>query len=197
MNDLFPPDIALPIPLQILSHTPGRVRVRLTPDYRQPATMAAIAQVLQSLVNEIQQVKINPKIGSMTLYYDIEEGDLASFFAPLQELGLIVNAAPAAPTGKTAVAATVTGAVARLNQRVNQLTEGSVDLRSLVPLLLGVWAIRQFFGKASSRMRIVPWYALAWYAFDTFMKLNTSAVNTSREREHQSEPPASPPHPED
>jgi hypothetical protein len=189
MNDLFPPDIALPIPLQILSHTPGRVRVRLTPDYRQPATMAAIAQVLQSLVNEIQQVKINPKIGSMTLYYDIEEGDLASFFAPLQELGLIVNAAPAAPTGKTAVAATVTGAMARLNQRVNQFTEGSVDLRSLVPLLLGLWAMRQFFGKSQSRMRIVPWYALAWYAFDTFMKLNASPADTSPTPQEQESGP--------
>jgi hypothetical protein len=140
-------------------------------------------------VSEIQQVKTNPPIGSMTLYCDAEVGDLENFFAPLQELGLIVNDAPDAPSGKTAVAATVTGAMARLNQRVNQFTEGSVDLRSLVPLLLGLWAMRQFFGKSQSRMRIVPWYALAWYAFDTFMKLNASPADTSPTPQEQESGP--------
>jgi hypothetical protein len=37
-----------------------------------------------------------------------------------------------------------------------------------VPLSLAALAAREIF---SGRATAIPWYALAWYAFDTFIKL--------------------------
>jgi hypothetical protein len=175
MNEFLPDHIALPIPLRVISVTPGRVRVRVTRDYREPEILAEIASALTSFVSEIERVKTNPTTGSLTIYYDPGTGDLVNTFVMLQELGIIVNEQPpkAATADRTVIASSITGFLRGWNQRVNELTEGTIDLKSLIPFLLGSWALRQFI-KGDARMRIVPWYALAWYAFDTFMKLNKS-----------------------
>jgi hypothetical protein len=52
-------------------------------------------------------------------------------------------------------------------------TAGSVDLRFLFPLLLSLLALRQIFTK-SPGLKTSHWYVLAWYAFDSFMKLNNT-----------------------
>jgi hypothetical protein len=171
MKAFLPEDVALPIPLHVVSHTPGRTRLRLARKYRELEVMSQIAGALKSFMPEIEQVRTNPQMGSLTIYYDRENNNLEDTFIDLQELGIITNETP---TSKTPVAATVTSVMSRLNQRVNQFTEGSTDLRFLVPLLLVGFALRQLVVKGDPRFKVVPWYALIWYAFDTFMKLNPS-----------------------
>ncbi|MBW4644285.1 MAG: DUF5132 domain-containing protein [Goleter apudmare HA4340-LM2] len=58
-----------------------------------------------------------------------------------------------------------------LNEDVGRLTNGVADLRLLVPLGLGLLAMRQFIDRGL-QLEEIPWYALAWYAFDAFVKLN-------------------------
>jgi hypothetical protein len=81
---------------------------------------------------------------------------------------------PSATPDRSTVAINITGALSKWNQKVNEFTEGSIDLKSLVPFLLGSWALRQFF-RGNAGTKFVPWYALAWYAFDMFVKLNKSS----------------------
>nr|OEJ74038.1 hypothetical protein BH720_16560 [Desertifilum tharense IPPAS B-1220] len=83
--------------------------------------------------------------------------------------GIVLNDTP---TGKLTATTKLTRAIARLNQRVNLATEGTMDLRFLFPLLLALLSLRQMFSK-SPRLNTAPWYILAWYAFDSFMKLNS------------------------
>jgi Heavy metal associated domain 2 len=176
MNGLLPDHIAIPIPVRALSSTPGRVRVRVGRDYREPEILTEIASALQTFATEISRVKANPTTGSLTIYYDPGIGDLANTFVMLQDLGMITNeqSPPSATPDRSAVAANITGVLTGWNQRVYQFTAGSLDLKSLVPFLLGSWALRQFV-KGNAATKFVPWYALAWYAFDTFVKLNKSS----------------------
>lgn len=60
---------------------------------------------------------------------------------------------------------------AEMNAQIGWLTKGFVDLRLLLPLGLGSLALRQLIIQGLEIDKI-PWYTLAWYALDTFVKFN-------------------------
>ena len=57
------------------------------------------------------------------------------------------------------------------NKKFEQATSGEVDLRFLFPLGLSLLAVRQILVKGW-QLELIPWYVLAWYSFDSFIKLN-------------------------
>ena len=73
--------------------------------------------------------------------------------------------------GTSEVAEEMLDGVSELNERVRWLTNGYADLRLLMPLGLGTLALGQLITKRPQLDKI-PWYNLAWYAFDSFNKLN-------------------------
>ena len=84
-------------------------------------------------------------------------------------------ARPAAPAPRAADdtdpgAARVLGGLARANELVARRTHGT-DLRTLVPVGLGMLALRQFV-RGEQRLSGAPWYVLAWYATETFWKFH-------------------------
>lgn len=166
----LPATISLPISLRILSQTPERIRVRLPDDCREPDVMEQIVQALQQVVPQIRQTKINPQTGSLTLYLDPGSATGAELLGPLEALGLIAIASESSEL--PSASRQLTGLMASWNQRVNQWTEGSADLRFLVPMTFAILAFRRFVMNGSG-LKSAPWYILAWYAFDSFMKLNS------------------------
>jgi hypothetical protein len=56
-----------------------------------------------------------------------------------------------------------------LNEQVRQATNGFADLQMLLPLGLGALALKQLLDKGPE-LEELPWYTLAWYAFDSFKK---------------------------
>ncbi|MGV2827982.1 DUF5132 domain-containing protein [Myxosarcina sp. GI1(2024)] len=81
---------------------------------------------------------------------------------------------------RTSVAAAETmDAVSELNEKVDWLTNGYVDLRFLLPLGLGTLALGQLLIQGPQLDKI-RWYNLAWYAFDSFNKLNQPKPETRR-----------------
>ncbi len=73
--------------------------------------------------------------------------------------------------GKSEVAKNLMHVVSDVNVDVGRITNGVVDLRLLLPVGLSALAIRQLFTKGL-QIDEIPWYTLAWYAFDTFLKFN-------------------------
>ncbi len=63
-----------------------------------------------------------------------------------------------------------------LDTQTRALTRGWVDLKTLVPLGLGAIALRQLLTKGL-QLDAIPWYALLWYAFDSFVILNRTPAN--------------------
>ncbi|NJL84574.1 MAG: DUF5132 domain-containing protein, partial [Chloroflexaceae bacterium] len=73
--------------------------------------------------------------------------------------------------GPSAIAGELYNGVADLNAQVGWLTNGTMDLRFLLPAGLSALALRQLVVKGMA-LEEIPWYTLAWYAFDTFYKFN-------------------------
>ncbi|MBE9049431.1 DUF5132 domain-containing protein [Nostocales cyanobacterium LEGE 11386] len=73
--------------------------------------------------------------------------------------------------GKSEVAQDFLNVMSDFNSDVSRMTNGVADLRLLVPVVLGLFTIRQLL-KQGLQLEEIPWYVLAWFTFDTFVKLN-------------------------
>jgi hypothetical protein len=160
-----------PIVAKIISATPGRLRLRIHPATRQAENIQHIANFLAGK-SHINQVRTNLHQGSILINYDANASNLAAICALLQEINIIfadIN------QGNTEAAIYVKNAATNLNQEFKRATDGKVDLRFLFPLGLSILAIRQLMIKGW-QLEIIPWYVLAWYAFNSFLKLNNANI---------------------
>jgi hypothetical protein len=73
--------------------------------------------------------------------------------------------------GKSQIAVQLRNAVSQCDEQIGWLTNSMADLRVLVPLGFGAFALRQLIVEGPQLDKI-PWYNMAWYAFDSFLKLN-------------------------
>jgi hypothetical protein len=156
-----------PISTKVVSCTPGRLRLRVAPQHRQSGEMERIAKVLKANP-QINNVGTNFQHGSITINYSGGDGSIHDVFATLKDLGIIFAELT---QDKSGAATGIANAAADLNQRVARVTDGMVDLRFLFPLGLGALAVRKLLVKGL-QFEIIPWYVLAWYAFDSFIKLH-------------------------
>ena len=158
------------ISTKVVSCTPGRLRLRIAPQHRQPREMERIANALKANP-QINDVRTNSQHGSITINHQAVDGSLDSIFATLKDLGIIFAELTDAGVGKSQAATGVANAVVDLNQQVARASGGAIDLRFLFPLGLGTLAVRQLVVRGL-QFETIPWYALAWYAFDSFIKLH-------------------------
>ncbi|MBK1989489.1 hypothetical protein A0J48_018445 [Sphaerospermopsis aphanizomenoides BCCUSP55] len=157
-----------PISTKIISDTPGRLRLRIATENRQPEKIQHIANFLTAQPH-ITNVRTNIHHGSILIKHDGKAETLAEISAILRDIGIIFADIT---QGKTEAATGISNAVIDLNQQVEFATNGAVDLRFLFPFGLGLLAMRQLIVKGL-QLEVIPWYVLAWYAFDSFFKLNT------------------------
>lgn len=80
---------------------------------------------------------------------------------------------------KSEVAKDLINILSDFNVDVENLSDGVIDLRVLVPLGFGAMAARQLVVKGL-QIDEIPWYTLAWYAFDSFVKLNVTSESKSK-----------------
>ncbi|HCF27225.1 MAG TPA: hypothetical protein DEV81_08485 [Cyanobacteria bacterium UBA11049] len=163
-----------PISTKVISSTPGRLRLRVAQPHCQSRDIHRIASVINANP-QVDRVSTNLHSGSITIYHDGKNGSLDNIFATLRDLGIIFADLT---EGKTEAAAQVTNAVVDLNQRVRQATNGAIDVRFLFPLGLSTLAVRQLLSKGL-QFETIPWYVLAWYAFDSFIKLHGTSASSS------------------
>lgn len=159
---------------QIISQTPGRVRLRVLPIYRQPQKIAALINALQAR-GEICRLKTNIPSGSITVLYSRELLDSQEIINILQNFGIKFLKNPEysqiATAQPSSAAIEVIQTAKFFNQQVKTATNDLVDLRFLFPLALGTLALRQLIVRGW-QLDLIPWYVLAWYTFDSFLKLN-------------------------
>lgn len=164
----------------LISQTPGRIRLRLNKNYRQPQKIKQLVSALKEQL-EIYRVRSNIQTGSLTIFYATNHWNCEKIADVLQTL----NIAILKPENKinqhphqSGAAAEVTSFVTSLNQRVGEATDGTVDIRFLVPLGFSFLAVRQLLIKGFT-LDIIPWYVFAWYAFDSFLKLHYTSTPSS------------------
>jgi hypothetical protein len=164
----------------VVSAIPGRLRFKVPTERRSPEAMRRISNAFSSL--EVSDVDTNVQTGSVLVQYDPEKLPFENIEEAFGEFGATPifgrrvverGALDASPTTR------VIDVASKLNTRVARATKGA-DLRLLVPLGLGALSVRQAF-RDSPGLKQAPWYVLAWYAFDSFVKLN-GGVRTGADR---------------
>ena len=161
-----------PVAAVSLSQAPGRMRLRFPSPYLKLKSGQSLVSSLKSRA-EISGLRTNFQTGSLTIFYDPNLSNPTKINTLLQELGVRLREPAARPidSHKSQAASQVTTTADLLNQRVQRATQGIVDLRFLMPLGFGVLAVRQLLVKGIM-LEAIPWYVLAWYSFDSFIKLH-------------------------
>lgn len=163
-----------PIHTHIVSSTPSRTRLKVSQKRRNPVEMERIASALRASP-DVHEVRTNVQTGSIVVHHAPQISSLESIDTTLQDLGVILASVAEVQMPfiqeKSEVASNLTSAVFDLNKRVGVATNGVVDLRLLVPVGLGTLALRQLL-RNGLQIENAPWYVLAYYAFDSFIKLH-------------------------
>lgn len=168
--------------LRLISRTPGRLRLRLLDSGQQSDRMDEVAGLLTAHPL-VHRIRTNRQTGSITIFHQLDDESVDDTFTQLQNFNVnVIQSNELA--GRSATATGIVQAVSSLNQRVKRATHGSSDLRVLVPALLAAIALRQLFSK-SKHLKTAPWYVLAWYAFDSFMKLHDMDESPSPKSLHK------------
>ena len=158
----------------IVSSTPKRTRIRVSAKRRTPEELERLAEALCKSP-KINEVSTNVHTGTIVVQH--EDKSLKDIFTVMQDLGVIMKVATNVeiPTsdGNTVVASELANAVADLNQRLGLATDGFLNLRALIPVGLGALAIVQLL-RRGLQIEALPWYFLAYAAFDSFVKLHYS-----------------------
>ena len=161
---------------RIVHEIPGRVRIRVNRGELTDGSVRELEAGLAAL-GGFQRVQVSPSTGSVLISYNPVEVELPVLLERLRLAGLldVTVLDPNVPLPKevpvSLSAQRVQHALNNADVRVSQLTGGRWDLRSIMPLVLGALALRQLLTGAG-QITAAPWYVLAWYAFDSFLKLN-------------------------
>lgn len=166
---------------QILSQTPNRIRLRVFPSPQRTERIKLLVADLETQ-SAVDRVRSNFHSGTITIFHHSRSFDSVNLLETLANLGLIITNTPPNSSQLTSqssiAAASVTQVTKGLNQYIRQTSRGLFDLGFLVPLSFALLAWRQLSQKGW-QFEMIPWYVLAWYAFDSFIKLQ--GINVSSE----------------
>jgi hypothetical protein len=147
------------------------LRLRVPSLRSEPQLAARIEDRLGALPG-IRELQTNAVTGSVLVLHDTEQFDEARWTEAARSEGLFELTteapearAPAPPRGATAWAAWE-----KANQVVHRASRDRLDLRTLIPLALVLWSIKQIVTERS--LARTPWYTLLWYAFGIFTRFH-------------------------
>jgi hypothetical protein len=163
----------LMITANIISQTSGRLRIRLARESRDYKVITALNDYLKKSL-DIYRIRTNISTGSITIFYATNLSNFEQIKDYLLKLGVQLldsNSSSYSVSEKSLGAEKIVNFLGGVNQRVGQQTKGTADLRLMVPLGFSILAIRQLLIKGLI-LDYIPWYVLAWYAFDSFIKLH-------------------------
>ena len=156
-------------PLRVSSAVPGRIRLRLAQPAAHRHLLADVAQALEARP-EVFEVLVRPASASLVVRHDTQPAAVAALHEALASLGVV--SAPRASGSDHARRVQTTALAANA---MAARTTGS-DLRLLAPLTLGLLALRRA-ARNGPRLADAPWYVLAWYAWESYTKLNPPVVD--------------------
>ena len=160
----------------VASLTPGRLRIKMHPQHRDEATLQVIQTDLQAQEG-VQEVKVNPANGSLTMQFDRGRYTPKGIMGLLEDVDVLVESIGQA--SKLEGVVPVQGepspsfifAVEDLNRRIQSMTGLPVDLKLVLPLTFvgaGAWSI----ARRGLMIESVPGWLFLWFAFDMFVKLH-------------------------
>jgi len=162
----------------VVSATRGRLRIKLHPSDRNAAAMAGIEHGLNGQEG-INDVRLNPSTGSITVRYDHGRHSTDSVLGLMRDLDVMIQSLgnvpavgePGPAEGEAGDPEGFLGAIADLNRRIADRTGVPVDLKVLLPLAFagaGIWSI----ARKGLMIESVPGLLFLWFALDMFVKMH-------------------------
>jgi hypothetical protein len=168
-----------------ISHSvPGRIRVRVDADTTGQRNDVLDAIKTVSARPGIDQIRTDRRTGSALVTYDPDELSIDDAVALLRSAHSALHAlAPPAVAsviegGISDAAAVIRSGMRTADDSVMRATRGTVDLRVLLPIGLVGLSARQLLRNGIG-LKSMPWYVLAYYAFDSFIKLHGGPATTN------------------
>lgn len=157
-----------------------RVRVDGTPAQRARALTA-----LEQAVADQAQVSTDTRTGSALVVYDPRRFNVHTLVEILREVDEIFadleapSLAGLQDRGASDAAQAVHRGFSQANVSTLRATGGRMDLRMLFPVVLGGLAVGQLLRRRGG-LGSAPWYVMAYYAFDSYVKLHAADVRTEK-----------------
>jgi hypothetical protein len=167
--------------LRLVSHFPGRLRVRAETFRVLPEVADAVAADIRAAPG-VREVTTSKVTGSLLVVYEPRELELPRLVQHLVRAGGLAGIEvdadgewmKKAPQGER-----VRETLGALNQSLRAFTGGSVDLRAAVPGSLGAMGVAFLL---AGRRRVPEWYDLIFWGFVTFCNLNPPTSRASAPR---------------
>ena len=161
----------------VVHSAPGRLRLRIN-----GTTSAERDEVLDALAaltsrEGVESVRTDRRTGSALVTWNPESLDLNGAFELVRTAHQALHELLPPPLLEVAerpiseMAAGIQTGLGHADRTVRRATRGTIDLRMLVPVGLAGLSIRQL-ARTGPQLKMMPWYVLAYYAFDTFIKLH-------------------------
>jgi hypothetical protein len=166
-------------PIHVVHRTRHRFRLKLSPEDRSPARMAALRARLESTPGVVG-TQVNPQTGSILVQHEgnVLLEDLLER-AGLTENVLVDAFPPRLREQVRSEASQVAQGLAdfffQADAELSRATGGWLDLKMTIPLGLlgaGVWRL----AAEGAGILEVPPYLLLWWSFDTFVKLHQPQI---------------------
>ncbi len=162
--------------VRVVHASPGRLRLKVSPEAFQGEALSRAEQAFTGLQG-LHSVQKSPLTGNLLILFDPKVLGPADLLAASASSGVRLKVLPpperfSSNNGGTAIGQAITGLVHGVDEWTSHHTGGVADLRTVVPVTLGAVALRELL---AGRLAPVPWYALLWYAFETFTKLQKPA----------------------
>lgn len=165
--------------LEVVSHYPGRLRVRA----RVFRVLPGVAQGVAAHLNEdpaVISVETSRITGSIVIAYDPLRLELTRLVARLVRIaglhGIRTDACEGTLT-RPPQGARLRQRIASCNEALRKLTTDAIDLRTAVP---GTFAAGGLAILLFGRRRTPEWYDLMFWGFVTFVNLNSAGSATGR-----------------
>jgi hypothetical protein len=163
--------------LRLVSHFPGRLRVRAERFRLLPEVADEVAARIGAEAG-VREVKVARVTGSLLVLYEPRELQLPRLVQALVTAGglagIEVDSSGDWARGPTQ-GERVRETLGAFNQTLRTLSTGKVDLRAAVPGTLAATGAAMFL---AGRRRIPEWYDLLFWAFVTFSNLNRPQERT-------------------
>jgi hypothetical protein len=148
-------------------HVPGRLRLKVAAGRRRPDVLEGIQRAVWPLEG-VRAVDINPMTGSVLIEYQGDAQTFPQYIADHgQRSGVFTLHRPGLepPTG---LARAITDVTHRVNGVVRETVHGAADLRELLPIAIGLYAVF-----AVDRAVGAPlWLSLLFFSFSSYQGLH-------------------------
>lgn len=161
------------ISAEIVSQVHGRLRLRVRDKSSENQQINQLVKTLREHL-AIYRVRWSSASCSVTIFYGKELLTYQELKKLLETEGIIwinsqVTLEPFIPSELTINLENLGN---QWDQNVKKITQNNLDLRILIPIFFALFSLRQLWRKGFL-IDAIPWYTLAWYSFDSFLKLNS------------------------